>query len=102
MRLILTGEIIDATEAERIGLVDEVVDDDALRERTRELAASIARHSPVALKLIKQAVRAAEEMPLAAGLDLERELFITAFSSQDRVEGVRAFLEKRTPTYQGR
>ena len=102
MRLILTGELIDAAEAHRIGLVDEVVDDGALGSRARELAGSIARHSPVALKLIKQAVRAAAEMPMTAGLALERELFITAFSSEDRVEGVRAFLEKRTPRFEGR
>lgn len=102
MRLILTGELIGAEEAERIGLVDEVVDDDRLAERTRELAASIAAHSPVALKLIKEAVRAAAEMPLAAGLALERELFITAFASEDRAEGVAAFLEKRTPSFKGR
>lgn len=102
MRLILTGELIGAEEAERIGLVDEVVDDEALRGRTRELAASIARHSPVALKLIKEAVRASAEMPMAAGLALERELFITAFSSEDRTEGVNAFLEKRTPEFRGR
>ena len=102
MRLILTGELIGAEEAHRIGLVDEVVDDGALAERVRELAGAMARHSPVALKLIKQAVRAAAEMPLAAGLALERELFITAFSSEDRVEGVRAFLEKRSPEFRGR
>lgn len=102
MRIILTGELIDAEEAERIGLVDEVVDDDRLHARTRELAASIARHSPVALKLIKQAVRASAEMPLTAGLALERELFITAFSSEDRTEGVAAFLEKRAPRFKGR
>ncbi len=102
MRLVLTGELIGAEEAERIGLVDEVVDDSRLRERTRELAESIARHSPVALKLIKEAVRAAAEMPLSAGLAFERELFITAFSSEDRTEGVTAFLEKRTPDFKGR
>lgn len=102
MRLILTGELIDAEEAERIGLVDEVVDDGSLRERTRDLAASIARHSPLALKLIKEAVRASAEMPLEAGLRLERELFITAFSSEDRTEGVSAFLEKRTPEFSGK
>jgi enoyl-CoA hydratase len=95
MRLVLTGELIDADEAERIGLVDEVVDDDAFSDRVRELARSIARHSPVAL-------RAAAEMPLQAGLALERELFITAFSSDDRVEGIAAFLEKRTPEFRGR
>jgi enoyl-CoA hydratase len=102
MRLIMTGELIGAEEAERIGLVDEVVDDERLRNRTRELAASIAKHSPVALKLIKQAVRASAEMPLSAGLTLERELFITAFSSEDRTEGVAAFLEKRAPRFKGR
>ena len=102
MRLILTGELIDAAEAHRIGLVDEVVDDDALAARVGELARTIASHSPVALKLIKAAVRAAAEMPLAAGLALERELFITAFASEDRVEGVQAFLEKRSPAFKGR
>jgi enoyl-CoA hydratase len=102
MRMVLTGEIVDATEAERIGLVDQVVDDSLLRDRTLELATRIAGHSPVALKLIKQAVRAAAEMPLTAGLALERELFVTAFASEDRTEGVAAFLEKRTPDFRGR
>jgi enoyl-CoA hydratase len=102
MRLILTGEIIDAETAERMGLVDEVVNDDALRARTGELAARIAEHSPVALRLIKEAVRAAAEMPLTAGLAFERELFVTAFASEDRTEGIAAFLEKRTPDFQGR
>jgi enoyl-CoA hydratase len=102
MRMILTGEIISADQAERIGLVDEVVDDGALGDRTRELAERIAGHSPLALKLIKQAVRAAAEMPLTAGLALERELFITAFSSEDRHEGVAAFLEKRPPAFLGK
>lgn len=102
MRLILTGELIDAEEAERIGLVDFLVDDDELQDRTRGLATSIAARSPVALRLIKQAVRASAEMPLGAGLAFERELFITAFSSEDRREGVRAFLEKRKPEFDGR
>jgi enoyl-CoA hydratase len=102
MRLILTGEVIDAEKAERMGLVDEVVDDNVLTERTRELAGRIARHSPLALKLIKQAVRAAADMPLSAGLALERELFVTAFSSEDRKEGIAAFLEKRPPEFLGR
>jgi enoyl-CoA hydratase len=102
MRLILTGELIDAETAERIGLVDEVVDDDTLRERAAALADRIAGHSPVALRLIKEAVRAAAEMPLTAGLAFERELFVTAFSSEDRTEGVAAFLEKRSPDFRGR
>ena len=102
MRLILTGELITAEEAHTIGLVDVLVDDDQLADRTRQLAASIAKHSPVALKLIKEAVRASAEMPLSAGLELERELFVTAFASEDRTEGVQAFLEKRDPDFKGR
>ncbi|MBI4409329.1 MAG: enoyl-CoA hydratase/isomerase family protein [Gemmatimonadetes bacterium] len=102
MRLILTGEMVGAEEAERIGLVDLVVDDDALAARTRELAALLASYSPVALRLAKDAVRAALEMPLSAGLRYERELFVTAFTSEDKQEGVRAFLEKRAPEFRGR
>lgn len=101
MRLIMTGEPIGAEEAERIGLVDLVVDDEELDSRTQELARQIAGYSPVTLKLIKDAVRATLEMPLTAGLKYERELFVTAFASEDRTEGVRAFLEKRTPEFAG-
>ena len=102
MRLALTGELITAEEAARIGLVELVVDDGELHARTQELARGIAAHSPVTLRLIKDAVRASAEMPLKAGLRYERELFITAFSSEDRAEGVAAFLEKRDPTFRGR
>jgi enoyl-CoA hydratase len=101
LRMILTGDIIDAEEAWRTGLVDEVVDDDALRGRVLELARAMAAHSPVALRLAKAAVAAAWEAPLGAGLALERELFITAFASDDRKEGVAAFLEKRPPAFGG-
>jgi enoyl-CoA hydratase len=102
MRLILTGELIDAMDAERIGLVDWVVDDAELRAKTGEIANTIAGFSPVALELAKTAVRASLESPLAAGLAHERELFVAAFASEDRVEGVRAFLEKRPPQFRGR
>ncbi len=102
LRMILTGELIDATEAERIGLVDWVFEDAELRDRTLEIARGLAASSPVALALAKAAVRAALEAPLAAGLAHERDLFITAFASEDRVEGVRAFLEKRDARFTGR
>jgi enoyl-CoA hydratase len=101
LRLILSGAPITAAEAERIGLVDEVVDDDALSVAVKALAAQIAAHSPVALRLAKDAVRAAHETPLSAGLTYERELFITAFASEDKAEGVRAFLEKRVAEFKG-
>lgn len=101
LRMILTGEVIDAEEAERIGLVDNVVDDEKLAERTMEIAQAMAAHSPLTLRLAKTAVRSAEEMPLSAGLALERELFITAFGSDDKREGIAAFLEKRQAKFTG-
>lgn len=102
MRLILTGEIVDAEEARRIGLVDFVFPAAELRDRTREIADTIATRSPVALRAAKAAVRAAMEMPLGAGLVHETELFLTCFGSEDRKEGVDAFLQKRAPTFRGR
>lgn len=102
LRLILTGELVPAAEALRIGLVDEVVADGALRARVLEVAAAMASYSPVALRLAKAAVRAALELPLTAGLAHERELFITAFGSEDRSEGVAAFLARRAPQWKGR
>ena len=102
MRLILSGEIVDAAEALRIGLVDVVHPAAALRGRTMELARGMAAKSPVALRMAKAAVRAAAEMPLAAGLAYETELFVTCFGSDDKREGVAAFLEKRPAEFTGR
>jgi enoyl-CoA hydratase len=101
LRMILTGDIIDAEEAWRTGLVDELVNDDMLRERTLQLARTMAAQSPLAVRLAKAAVAAAWEAPLGAGLALERELFITAFGSDDRREGVAAFLDKRDAEFGG-
>jgi enoyl-CoA hydratase len=102
MRLVLTGELVAAEEALRIGLVDLVFPAAVLRERVMEIATTMAGRSPVALEMAKAAVRAAAEMPLAAGLAYEKELFVTCFASEDRTEGVAAFLEKRDARFQGR
>jgi enoyl-CoA hydratase len=102
MRLILSGEIIGAAEALRIGLVDVVHPAAELREQTLEFARGMAAKSPVALRMAKSAVRAAADMPLAAGLQYETEAFITCFGSDDKREGVAAFLEKRTAQFTGR
>lgn len=102
MRLILSGDLIDAAEALRIGLVDEVYPAAELRERVMDLAGRIAGKSPIALQMAKAAVRAASDMPLSAGLAYETELFITCFASDDKTEGVQAFLEKRAPRFSGR
>jgi enoyl-CoA hydratase len=102
MRLALTGDPIDAEEAFRIGLVEVLVDENRHVEKALEIAQRIARWSPVALALVKRAVRAAFETPLASGLAVEKELFLNAFESEDGQEGVRAFIEKREPQFRGR
>ena len=101
-KLLFTGELIDAAEALRIGLVDEVVPTGRLRERVGILATAIAEKSPVALQLVKEAVRASLRSPLDEGLRQERALFGVAFASEDKIEGVRAFLEKRKAEFKGR
>lgn len=101
-KLLYTGELVTAAEALRIGLVDDVVAPDELETQVLELAQSIAAKSPVALQLIKEAVRASVRQPLDEGLRLESTLFGLAFSSEDKQEGVRAFLEKRKAHFRGR
>ena len=100
-KLIYSGEAIGADEALRIGLVEEVVAPDQLMPRARQIAASIATKSPVALQLIKEAIQASLELPLTEGLRLETALLSVAFASEDKKEGVRAFLEKRRPSFNG-
>lgn len=101
-KMVFTGEMIGAVEALRIGLVEEVVPPDRLMDRAHELAAAIAKKSPVALQLIKEAIRASARTSLDEGLRLETTLLGLAFSSADKEEGVRAFLEKREAKFEGR
>ncbi|HEX9692283.1 MAG TPA: enoyl-CoA hydratase-related protein [Gemmatimonadales bacterium] len=101
-KLLFTGDMVDAREALRIGLVDEVVAPEALADRVRELAGAIAAMSPVALQLIKEALMASQRMPLDEGMRLETTLFGLAFASDDKEEGVKAFLEKRPAKFTGR
>ncbi len=102
MQMILTGDMIDAQEALRLGLVNEVHPPADLEAKTMELANKIAEKSPVALAMAKTAVKAAARTTLRAGLDQEIDLFALCFSSEDKEEGVRAFLEKRKPEFKGR
>jgi len=102
MRLILSGDMIDAAEAGRIGLVEIVVPAEELRARTLELANRIAGMSPLTLKIAKEAVRASQKMNVEEGGTYERDLFCLCFSSADKEEGVKAFLEKRQPQWTGR
>ena len=102
MKLVLSGAPIDAETALRAGLVAEVVPHEETLERTLDLAATIAEKSPIILRLAKEAVLAAYETNLAAGLKEERRILARAFATEDRKEGMRAFLEKRPPRWTGR
>ncbi len=100
--LILTGRQIDAAEAERIGLVTCVVPAEETVERALDLAGRIAAGPRLAVRAAKAAIARAFELPLRAGLDFERRAFYLLFATEDRREGMAAFLEKRPPTFQGR
>lgn len=101
MRLLLTGEPVDAAAALAMGLVEEVVPDAELTGRVEALAARIASFSPVATQSVKAATRAALSMPLEAGLRYENEVHVICMSAKDREEGIRAFQEKRAATFGG-
>src|SRR5260370_20372921 len=102
MEMILTGEIIDAQTAFMIGLVNHVVPADQLETKTMEIANRIAEKSPIALRLAKEAVKIASRSNLGDGLRHEVDLFALCFSSEDKDEGVKAFLEKRKPEFKGK
>jgi enoyl-CoA hydratase/carnithine racemase len=102
MEYVLTGRRWDAKQAERWGLVNKVVGKGAWLTEAVELARVIAERPPLAVRLGKRAVQVAEDTGLAEGLRAERELFDEAMASEDRVEGMTAFLEKREPRFQGR
>ena len=102
MELILTGRRFDAEEAARMGIVNQVTGRRDWLSAALELAARVASRPPLASKLAKQAVLAAEETGLTAGLEHERRLYELAMATEDRVEGMQAFLEKRRPEFKGR
>jgi enoyl-CoA hydratase len=102
MEMILTGKFISATEAEKQGLVNRVVPVELYLEEAYKLAAEIARLSPIAVRLAKEAVLRVFETSLEEGLQFERKNFYLAFASEDQTEGMQAFIEKRPPAFKGR
>ncbi len=102
MEYVLTGRQFDAEMAREWGLVNQAVARKQWLTAALELARTIAERPPIATRLAKQAVLVAEEVALPEGLKRERELFEQAMATEDRVEGMQAFLEKREPRFQGR
>lgn len=102
MEMILTGDMIDANTALNLGLVNSVYSAEELETKTMELANKIAEKSPIALQMAKEAVKLASKSNLDEGLKREVDLFAICFSSQDKEEGVSAFLEKRKPVFTGK
>jgi len=102
LEMILTGVRIDAREAWRIGLVERVVPAADVLAAARELARTLAEKAPVALRYAKEAVVKGLELPLADGLRLENDLATLLRTTEDRVEGAKAFLEKRKPRFTGK
>jgi enoyl-CoA hydratase/carnithine racemase len=102
LEMILTGARIPADEALRIGLVERVVPAGEALKAATELARTIAAKAPVALRYAKEAVVKGLELPLADGLRLEGDLSTLLRTTEDRVEGAKAFLEKRAPRWQGK
>jgi enoyl-CoA hydratase len=102
LKLLLTGEMVSATEALGVGLVDEVVPVGRLMERAAELAKTIVGMAPLAVAGCMEAVRWGSELSLMAGTDVEAEIFGRLCGTEDKAEGTKAFLEKRAPVWQGR
>jgi len=102
MELVLTGRRFDAEEARAMGLVNKVVADEAWLDEAMALARAVAGQPPIASRLAKQAVLVAEETALSPGIENERRLYELAMATEDRVEGMNAFLEKRAPNFEGK
>ena len=100
--LVLTGKIISAEEALSIHLINKVVPDDKLMEEAFAMAGMITRHSPVAVGLAKFSVQNSQDLSNYTGKIIERASFSLAFASEDQTEGMKAFLEKRKPSYKGK
>jgi len=100
--LVFTGEMIDSHEALRIGLVERVVPHDRVMDEARSLALTIAKNGPRAVRMSKTAINSGSEMDLQRALLLEKTLVSLCFDSEDRIEGMTAFLQKRKPNFNGK
>ncbi len=102
MELILTGDMLNAADAERLGLVNRVVPGELCLEEAKNIARKIATKPPLAIKAAKEAVLKSANSALEEGLEFERKSFYLLFASEDRTEGMKAFLEKRKAEFKGK
>ncbi len=101
MEMVLTGEFISAERALQAGLINKIVPVELLMDETVKMAKSMARNSPLALQMAKEAVLKSFENSLTEGLYLERKNFYMLFATEDQKEGMSAFIEKRNPNFKG-
>ena len=102
MEMVLTGEFLSASDAERFGLVNKIVPVELLLEEAKSIAKKIATKSPVSIRLAKEAILKSFNTPLDEGLEFERKCFYLLFASEDGKEGMKAFIEKRKPQFKGK
>ena len=102
MEILLTGKSMSAEEAYRIGLINEIVAPGRLLPRAEELARLIAENGPLAVQCCKESVLRSSGLPVDEALRIENEYARRVFSSEDAIEGPRAFIEKRKPVFKGR
>ena len=101
MEMVITGEMVSAQEALKIGLANKVVAPDELEDYTMDMAHNIARKSPYTVKVAKRAVRASLELPFSEGVLTERSEFVALFDTEDKEIGVQAFLQRKNPEWVG-
>jgi enoyl-CoA hydratase/carnithine racemase len=101
VQMILTGELMDAAEARRVGLIHRMVSPGALMRSAMELAQDMAEKSPLSLSYAKEALYSGRDLTLDQGLKMELDLYLLLFTTSDRTEGITAFKEKRKPKFEG-